>query len=131
MQEQRIKEIIHADFIVYTMPDTLEHKKRDGRMNAHKFCYWGLKNYPSRLSELEDNDFEFDDVRIYFATKGFIRGYFVLRDVGHINHDSNEVTWYSESWKDIPPIPIKHFQGFKYADTVKELIEVMPNSSQD
>lgn len=111
---ERNEDVINADFIVYTMPEILEHKKCDGMMNARKFCYWTLKNYPSRLSNLEDKGLKFNDVRIYFATKGFIRGYFILRDVGGINHDSNEVTWYSESWRDIDPIPIKHFQGFKY-----------------
>ena len=57
--------------------------------------------------------------KIYFATKGFIRGYFIICDQ---DYDAlNSFTFESKSWKDIKPIPTKSFQGFKYADKVPEL----------
>ena len=110
-----------CDFIIYTLPETLEHKKRDGRRDDGRFCFWKFSKLPKRIQEDEWSE-DIDGIRMYFATKGFINGYFELQDMGMDTHlMDNEVTFYSESWHDITPIPITHFQGFKYADKVEEL----------
>lgn len=96
------------DIIIYTTPGILEHKKRNGRADHRKFCYWKFHNFPKKIPD------NWSGTKIYFATKGFIRGYFVLFDMSLMNRDTDELTWHSESWKDIEPIPIKPFRGFKY-----------------
>ena len=100
--------------IVYTKAHTLMHKQ--GKLdsdNDKSNCgtyYWKLTKIPK---ELEKND------RIYFAVKGFIVGYFLIKNIEE-SHDY-EVEFESKSWKDIKPIPTKNFQGFKYADKVEGL----------
>lgn len=117
-----------TNICVYTMPDVLEHKKRDGM--GDDYCYWSLSKAPKKL---EKNKKFWG--KIYFATEGFIRGYFDIFDIrgegigsdcpdyfAH-NKDGSEVDtskidvcFKSESWKEIKPIPCKAFQGFKYLE---------------
>lgn len=105
----------HKHICIYTMPETLEHKKEPD-MN----CYWELRNTPKILQELEDkidNDKWTDEdnyeMRLYFAIKGFIVGYFIIND-WNITIYSCEINFDSNDWKEIKPIPSKSFQGFKY-----------------
>ena len=85
------------NILIYTTPDTLKHKQ-EPEMN----CWWELHNTPRKhnVDEME---------RVYFATRGFIRGYF---DVDFI--DNNVIEFCSDNWHDIKPIPQKAFRGFKY-----------------
>ena len=39
----------------------------------------------------------------------------------------NSISWLSNTWKDITPIPCTHFHGFKYAEKVKELENLKSN----
>ena len=111
-----------VDIIVYTTPEKLLHKqgklKNDDDYSETGDYYWQFYNMPK---EIDRGD------KIYFATKGFIRGYFVLEAT-----DCDQVIFNCSSWKAInKEIPITHFQGFKYANKVKELNEVTTgNSSQ-
>ena len=101
-----------VDIIIYTTEEKLIHKKglKKGEEEFTNF-YWELQRLPKRLNESE---------RIYFATKGFIRGYFIIYDVD--DSDGCTIEWNCKSWKDLKnPIPCKSFQGFKYADKVPEL----------
>ncbi len=142
-----------ADFspaiIIYTTPEVLEHKKKDGRKGD--YCYWRLKHRPQRL-------YKYGRFKIFFATKGFIRGYFIIHDMEgdvkgvsrpnwfasekdkSISNDEDfdlrrknvDLCFFSESWIELKkPIPTKSFQGFKYADKVKELSEVSLLSSHN
>ncbi len=58
---------------IYTTPETLAHKKEP---DMH--CYWELSNTPKLIQEIDkmiDDDTykdEGEDLRLYFATKGFI-----------------------------------------------------------
>jgi hypothetical protein len=107
-----------TSIIIYTTPEKLLHKQdklsfeEDDEKSEVGEYYWELRNPPKGLKELGES-------KIYFATKGFIRGYFEIEDIEWT--DNFKIFFYANSWKDIKPIPITHFQGFKYADKVKEL----------
>jgi hypothetical protein len=109
-----------TDIIIYTTPEKLLHKQDKLENDPDKSdtgdYVWKLKHLPKYWEELIKES----SPRIYFATKGFIRGYF-LCDYIDDGFDDYELGFESKSWKDITPIPIKHFQGFKYADKVPEL----------
>ncbi len=109
-----------VNIIIYTTEETLIHKKglKKGEEEFTSF-YWELKGLPKRLGDSE---------RIYFATEGFIKGYFLIDYVD--DSDGCCIEWSAKSWKDIEPIPTKSFQGFKYADKVPELNSEVRNSSQ-
>jgi len=97
-----------TSIIIYTTEETLNHKKglKEGEESC-TFFYWEFSKMPKRIDGKD---------LIFFATKKFIRGYFLIEDL-----DDYSVEWSCESWIDIKPIPTKSFQGFKYADKVKEL----------
>jgi hypothetical protein len=133
-----------ADIIIYTRPNVLEHKKKEGeRPNA--YCYWELKNLPKKLrKEIEQplfvkresthsdeiTSYIFHDnpyavirfnLKLYFAVKGNIVGYFPLIAVKYPKHhiDLFELRFHSDDWTEIKPIPCKAFQGFKYFENGK------------
>lgn len=120
-----------VDICIYTTPEVLKHKKKDGL--GEDYCYWSLSKPPKRL---EKNKKTWG--KIYFATKGFIRGYFKIfdirgRDIGagvpdyyatnkdglEVDTSKSDVCFKSETWKNIKPIPTKSFQGFKYMENKK------------
>ena len=89
---------------IYTNPDVLEHKKNDNRV------YWKFASCPKLLPEWWTKlDY---DLRLYFAVKGFIVGYFEVEAFDNWE----TVDFSSNSWTEIKPIPQKPFQGFKYID---------------
>ena len=55
-----------ADILIYTNPETLEHKQAKG-LRFHGRYYWEFSRLPKNI-EVGD--------RVYFATKGFVRGSF-------------------------------------------------------
>ena len=94
------------DIIIYTTPPVLEHKqgKKKGEEDFEEF-YWQMH----KRCDVDVGD------KIYFATKGFIRGYFTITDIeGGEDCDEWNINWFANSWKDIEPMPQKPFQGFKY-----------------
>ncbi len=124
------------DIIVYTTPKKLLHKQDklsdeedDDKSNVGIY-YWRFNYLPKDWSETEnmnDNEIRKRNIKIYFATEGFIRGYFIVNGIDYnVGYD---IEFESKSWKDIKPIPITHFQGFKYADKVKELAHLNPSGS--
>lgn len=116
-----------TDIIIYTNPKALLHKQDrlseeddDDKSNKGEY-YWELRGEPSDLEQMD---------RIFFATEGSIKGFFLIYDFDW--GDGFQVWFKSNSWKDIKPISIKHFQGFKYlTKDIAQQIEVMPNSSQE
>lgn len=110
------------DIIIYTTPEKLLHKQdklEDDPDKSDEGCYyWEFRNMP-KIKRGE---------KVYFATKGFIRGYFIVEDINSeeetddpMGIPTNSISWLSNSWKDITPIPCTHFQGFKYANKVEAL----------
>ncbi len=106
------------DIIIYTTEENLIYKQglKEGEEKFQNF-YWKFSRLPKKLQEGE---------KVYFATKGFIRGFFRVNDINEtFNHyaetPANSIEWNCDSWEDIKPIPTKSFQGFKYADKVPEL----------
>ena len=92
-----------ADIIIYTTEETLFHKqglKQDEK--DYDYFYWEFRRLPKHI--------DFGD-KIYFAHKGFIRGYFIVFD---IDRRAKTIEWDCKSWVAINPISVKHFQGFKY-----------------
>ncbi|MHA1169580.1 MAG: hypothetical protein ACTSRU_17270, partial [Candidatus Hodarchaeales archaeon] len=110
-----------SDIIIYTKAETLIHKQglKKGEENYTDFS-WVLPKMPKRFLDGNPEDFCYGSIeRIYFACDKEIKGYFLLKSVDDL--DPFEFYWDSRTWKDITPIPVKSFQGFKYADGVKEL----------
>lgn len=118
------------NIIIYTRPEVLLHKmgmgynpddEEDMAFGVNCEFYWILNNRPNNIK------------KVYFATKGYIIGYFKVKEC--VDSD-DDFSWVANSWTLLEePIPTNHFQGFKYANKVPELIEqkeeVKPNSSQD
>ena len=103
-----------VSIIIYTTGEKLLHKQGklpdDGDWAEDGFYYWHLRGVPRKLKVGN---------KIYFAVKGYIRGYFIVEDID--DFDECEIEFDSTSWKDIKPndqLPSKSFQGFKYADKV-------------
>ncbi len=135
------------DIIIYTTREVLEHKKKDGIGKKGSYCYWTFKNKPQKLNRGD---------KVYFAINKEIVGSFKIHDIcgnreglspPHYyseekdksisqeesldsRSDNVEIHFFSETWKDIKPIPTNSFQGFKYADKVQELKKEVRNSSQ-
>jgi hypothetical protein len=110
------------DIIIYTTPKKLLHKQdkleNDGDKSNNGTYYWRMNRLPKSWQDIAGID---DNVRLYFATEGFIRGYFLVDDILDDNYGGADIVFRSDSWNDIEPIPITHFQGFKYADKIQEL----------
>ena len=104
------------DIIIYTKPERLLHKmgmlpvpeEADDAFGKNCRFYWRIEREIKDADKIE---------RVYFATKGFIIGYFKV-----IDYDDYQFEWEASSWTLLDdPIETKSFQGFKYADKVPEL----------
>lgn len=102
-----------VSIIIYTRPEVLLHKMGMGYnpddesdMAFGTACefYWTLSFRPNNIK------------KVYFATKGYIIGYFKVEEC---EEDDEDFSWYADSWTLLDePIQTKSFQGFKYADKV-------------
>ncbi len=123
-----------TDIIIYTTKEKLLHKQDKLEGDEDKgdsgIYYWEFSRFPKRVTN-ED--------KIYFATEGFIVGYFEILDMNTpeisgsqdpMGIPSNSISWWANSWKDIKSIPTKSFQGFKYADKVQELHNIKLRSKK-
>jgi hypothetical protein len=103
------------DIIIYTSPEKLLHKQdkleNDPDKSTTGEYFWTLSRMPKECNESD---------KVYFATKGFIRGYFLIDSID-TEYTNCDINFSSDTWRDINPISCKHFQGFKYANKVKEL----------
>ena len=88
------------DIIIYTTEEVLAHKR--DRKDCDSY-YWEFSRMPKFIEV---------GSRIYFATKGFIRGYFVVKTINGFGN--KEVAWSPFSWRNVKPIAIKQFRGFQY-----------------
>ena len=99
-----------TSIIIYTKKEKLKHKK-----NLRNACsFWTFPYYPKKFDEDEDN--------VLFAYDGFIQGYFDNDfSVVYRNKIPKGAVRFSPRWNKLEkPIPIKHFQGFKYTDEFME-----------
>lgn len=105
--DKNIEVMNSKGIVIYTTPEKLLHKQgkleNDSDHSKYGIYFWSLRNTPK--------DYEIID-KIYFATKGFIRGYFEIEDID--NGLECQIEFHCSTWKEIEPIPCKHFQGFKY-----------------
>lgn len=94
---------------IYTKPETLLHKmgmlpkpeEADLAFGTDCIFHWRLERHIKDADKIK---------RIYFATKGFIIGYFEVE-----GYDDYTFEFYANSWTLVKePIPQKPFQGFKY-----------------
>lgn len=90
------------DIVIYTNPDTLEHKR--GMDGMGPIYYWEMSRVPKNFKEGD---------RIYFAVKGKVEGSF---ECISFNPERLEtIEWYCNSWKELKKsIPTKQFRGFRY-----------------
>jgi len=97
------------DILVYTRSEALE-KKLDPN-NVVAFC--DLAGVPRQTDHC-------DIERIYFATKGAIRGHCEIDEVYY-----ERITFIPSTWSEFAnPIPHHQFQGFKYVrGDLKQKIE--------
>lgn len=88
-----------TDIVIYTNDEVLAHKRlKDGHQK-----YWTFGRMPKNVN--------FGD-RVYFATKGQVRGSFSIVDVDPV---SREIDFDSATWrKPRRKIMCKAFRGFRY-----------------
>ena len=104
--------------LVFTQQVVLDHKLRDGKQSDNAYCFWEMGRFPKRIMESEMDD----EVRLYMAIKGQVKGYFVIHDC------SEDLEFYSESWHSIENgEQLKPSQGFRYYTHT----EVSADSSHD
>jgi hypothetical protein len=101
-----------VDIGIYTSEVTLSHKLE--QMEDGKGCEgtWNMGRLPKDLGKGDTPD------RLFFATDGYWRGYFLLaKDV--LFNPADDKKPYSlifdlTTWTEINPIPVKRFRGFRY-----------------
>lgn len=83
------------DIAIYTNPVILIHKQECDS------CFWEMSRLPKKFEEGK---------RIYFATKGRVRGYFICDEICN-----QALYWDGDSWHSIrKKIECKPFRGFRY-----------------
>ena len=97
---------------------TLSHKleqTEDGKGNE---ATWNMGRLPTRLGKGDRPD------RLFFATEGFWRGYFLLKkDILYNPVDEDKpysLIFDVITWKDIPAQPVKKFRGFRYLEEMPD-----------
>jgi len=97
--------------LVFTQKDVLMHKLQDGKIDDDRYCYWEMGRFPKRLDDAED-----EEVRLYIAVKGIVRGYFEVFGWDRLEQ-GGELHFHSDSWHYIADgEQLKPSQGFRYYD---------------
>lgn len=97
------------DIIVTVPKHEIEHCKQSkfGLDGLFDRAWWRLPTWPKRFEQMVD--------RIGFVIEGAIR--FIATDAWlDEREDAPVVEWDVESIKEIEPIPMKGFRGFRYYD---------------
>ena len=98
------------DIGVCMRPEVLKHKLA-ARSEPNSEQAWNLSRWPSVLSQPGPH-------RLFVASRGAWRGYFVLRPDALFT--PNEcwtpftLLFDAHSWTELPPTPVKQFRGFTY-----------------
>lgn len=110
-----------ADIGIYTSGATLAHKLEQACDGKGKEAAWNMARLPLELGKGPGPD------RIFFATDGCWRGYFILsKDALYLPEDEEKpysLLFDVTTWTEIPPAPVKKFRGFRYLDG----IPIMPD----
>ena len=83
----------------------LSHKKGD------EYYYWEMSRPPK--------NFKVGD-KVYFAANKNVLGFFTCMEFNPEKDEYGDpieyetIVWDGKSWKDITPIPVKPFRGFRY-----------------
>ena len=127
----------YIGILVCNSQKVLDHKLHDGKESEGAYCYWEMSRFPKQLFDVampetlgvvsesakapgygwydeDDIDFPEDiEVRLYFAVKGQVLGYFICKAMGE-RDGTYELRFHSESWVSIEPVKVKPSQGFRY-----------------
>jgi len=98
--------------LVFTNRGVLEHKKKDGKRNENRWCYWEMSKFPKKFMASR-----VEELRLYMAIGGQVKGYFIIHDLdyGSRPSDGGTVDFYSESWNPIQDgETLKPSQGWRY-----------------
>lgn len=106
-----------TSIIIYTTKE--KAKRKTGRKGG--VAYWTFQGRPRRFEQGEDI--------VFLAHSGHIQGYFRAEEcwcyAGKRIPD-NAVKFRPYGWVELDEkVPTKSFQGFKYADKVPELTEII------
>ena len=98
------------DILVCTQPDRLLHKQGkladDPDHSPTGDYYWHLANRPKQTNVGD---------KIFFATLGFVRGYFVIGSIEAIDSEKeSDICFNCSTWKDVALIKNRGQQGFRY-----------------
>jgi hypothetical protein len=98
------------DFGVWMSREVLR-EKLSLRRDRNSRAAWNLRRWPSGFVEGEQN-------RLFVASEGAWRGYFILADYGLINRNDASAPFTlffdARTWTPIPPVPMRQFRGFTY-----------------
>ena len=107
-----------ADIGVYTSNVTLDHKLEQADDGKGREATWNMGRLPKKLGKGEEAD------RLFFATEGYWKGYFILAKDILWNPDDEDkpysLLFDPSSWTSIEPMPVKKFRGFRYLDDMPE-----------
>lgn len=105
------------DIGLYTTAEVLADKLDQGEGGGDE-ATWNMKRLPVRLGQGSGPD------RLYFAHGGSWRGYFRIVPEVLLNPDDEEkpysLIFDVTSWKEVDPIPVKRFRGFRYLQDMPE-----------
>jgi len=105
-----------ADIGLYTSEVTLAHKLEHATDTSNTEATWNMRGLPKKLGKGDEPD------RLYFATGGYWRGYFVLSGDILWNPEDDEkpysLIFDTASWTPIDPIPARRFRGFRYLENM-------------
>jgi len=103
-----------VDIGIYTSEVTLSHKLDQLDDGRGREGTWNMGRMPTRLGKGETPD------RLFFATDGYWRGYFLLATEVLFNPADDEKSYSLifdlTTWTGIDPVPVKRFRGFRYLD---------------
>ena len=103
-----------VDIGIYTSEVTLSHKLEQMEDGKGREGTWNMGRLPRELGKGDTLD------RLFFATDGYWRGYFLLaKDV--LFNPADDKKPYSlifdlTTWTRIDPVPVKRFRGFCYLE---------------
>lgn len=130
--------LFHIGILVCQPQKILDHKKNEGWKADGNYCYWKMTRFPKKIKDAlfpettgrysmsakapgagtiydeDDRIFEDFEVRLYFAVKGIVRGFFVCKAC---DKNLTELRFQSEDWHSFEEIiHIKPSQGWRYFD---------------
>lgn len=109
------------DIGVYMRPEVLAHKLAAQHERNHEQA-WNISRWPRGLTGRGTD-------RLFVATKGFWRGYFVLASDALCTKDLSAFTllFDAKTWTAIPPTHRSRFRGFTYRVPIADATSPAPD----